>query len=69
MARHIKRLARDYERDGEKSPMVKRRYGRGQVEFQELKTDLASLHRGLCVKLLHLYKIVGKEDLYHASSS
>uniref|UniRef100_A0A0E0EH18 Uncharacterized protein n=1 Tax=Oryza meridionalis TaxID=40149 RepID=A0A0E0EH18_9ORYZ len=37
-----------------------------KVELDELRVDLAFLRRGLCAKHFHLYKAVGKEDLYCA---
>jgi hypothetical protein len=37
-----------------------------KVELDELRVDLASLRRGFCAKHFHLYKAVGKEDLYCA---
>uniref|UniRef100_A0A0D3F4T4 Uncharacterized protein n=2 Tax=Oryza TaxID=4527 RepID=A0A0D3F4T4_9ORYZ len=51
-------------------PPIKRRLKdtlpKDKVELDELRVDLASLRRGFCAKHFHLYKAVGKEDLYCA---
>lgn len=48
---------------------LKNTVAEGQFELAELRTNLASFRCSLCTKLYCLYKAVGKEDLYHASSS